>query len=162
MLDPVIADQLQATLTAMTKAARTAATAEATDLPERRTHGERCADALEAILATGMDTQALPTQTRRRPHATLSVQLETLLGMDTPGKAMLARFGLISTTTAARVTCHAAIRLVVKHGARVLNVGTTTRVVTDRQLTALAETYHTCVLPGCAIRFADCDIHHLW
>ena len=60
------------------------------------------------------------------------------------------------------MTCHAAIRLVDKHGARVLNVGTTTGVVTDRQLTALANTYQTCVVPGCAIRFADCDIHHLW
>jgi hypothetical protein len=175
MLDPVIADQLHATLAALTKATRTnptrtnaASTAQAGDDPEapepalRKTYAERSADALETILATGMNTQDLPTQTRRRPHATLSVQVETLLGMHTTGKALLARFGLISTATAARVACDAAIRLVVKHGNRVLNVGTTTRVVTDRQLVALAETYQTCVAPGCGIRFADCDIHHLW
>jgi hypothetical protein len=35
-------------------------------------------------------------------------------------------------------------------------------VVTDRQLSALADTYDTCVVPGCAIRFGDCEIHHLW
>ncbi|MGH3315197.1 MAG: DUF222 domain-containing protein, partial [Nocardioidaceae bacterium] len=161
MLDPVLADQLHATLAALAKATRTTQTTE-DGPPVTKTHAERSADALEAILATGMDTQALPTQTRRRPHATLSVQLETLLGMNTTGRALLARFGLISTATAARIACDAAIRLVVKHGARVLNVGTTAQVVTDRQLVALAETYQTCVVPGCAIRFADCDIHHLW
>ena len=167
MLDPVIADQLHATLTAMAKASRTTQVAEVPEAPVSKTHAERSADALEAILATGMDHQDLPTQTRRRPHATLSVQLETLLGMgghgkDTTGKALLARFGLIATATAARVACDAAVRLVVKHGDRVLNVDTTARVVTDRQLAALAQTYQTCVVPGCGIRFADCDIHHLW
>jgi hypothetical protein len=35
-------------------------------------------------------------------------------------------------------------------------------VVTARQHAALATRYHTCVVPGCGIRFADCDIHHLW
>jgi uncharacterized protein DUF222 len=154
MLDPVIADQLHATLAALAKASRAKAsrvkatrTAEASEAhaPVTKTHAERCADAFEALLRTGMDTQTLPTQNRRRPHATLSVQLETLLGIGGHGRALLARFGLISTATAARLTCDAAIRLVVTHGARVLNVGTTTRVVTDRQLAALA---HTAGLAG--------------
>jgi Domain of unknown function (DUF222) len=162
MLDPVIADQLHATLAAMTKATRTVQVAEALEPPVTKTHAERSAYALETILATGIDRFDLPTQTRRRPHATISVQLETLLGMGGHGKALLARFGLIAAATAARVACDAAIRLVVTHGDRVLNVGTTARVVTDRQLVALAQTYQTCVMPGCAIRFADCDIHHLW
>jgi len=82
--------------------------------------------------------------------------------MGAQGPALLARFGLIPRSTAARVACDASVRLVVKHGERVLNVGRARRVVSPRQRAALAEQYQTCVVPGCAIRFADCDIHHLW
>ncbi len=61
-----------------------------------------------------------------------------------------------------RLTCDALVQLVLTHGDRVLNVGRTHRVVTRRQRTALAASYRTCAMPGCQIRFADCDIHHLW
>jgi hypothetical protein len=27
---------------------------------------------------------------------------------------------------------------------------------------ALAQRYQCCVVPGCGVRFADCDIHHVW
>jgi hypothetical protein len=117
---------------------------------------------LEAILRRGMDTSDLPSQARRRPHAQVSVQLETLLGMGGAGVALLHRFGIIPTHTAARVACDAAVRLVVTHGRAVLNVGHSQRVVTDAQHAALAHRHHTCVVPGCAIRFADCHIHHTW
>ena len=50
----------------------------------------------------------------------------------------------------------------IKHGGRVLNVGRGRRVVSPRQRAALAQHYDTCVVPGCGVRFADCDIHHLW
>jgi hypothetical protein len=43
----------------------------------------------------------------------------------------------------------------------VLNVGRTRRVVTTRQHAALAAQFQTCAMPGCGVRFADCDIHHL-
>jgi hypothetical protein len=109
-----------------------------------------------------MDTSDLPTQARRRPHAHVSVQLETLLGMGGAGPAFLHRFGLIPTATAGRMACDAVVRLVVQHGARVLNVGHARRVVSDAQHAALAAQYTTCVLPGCQVPFADCEIHHLW
>jgi hypothetical protein len=35
-------------------------------------------------------------------------------------------------------------------------------VVADRQRAALAARYATCAMPGCAVRFADCEVHHLW
>lgn len=35
-------------------------------------------------------------------------------------------------------------------------------MVSARPRAALARTYPTCVLPGCGVRFGDCDIHHLW
>src|SRR5262249_28197982 len=161
MVDPVLGDRLKATLAAMVK--------DAWSPDDPRSHGERSADALEDILRTGMDHQHCHhdadgpgTSSRARPHATVSVQLETLLGMGARGSALLTRFGVIPTSTAARVCCDAVVRLVVKHGRTVLNVGRSRRVVSARQRAALAERYQTCVFPGCAVRFADCDIHHLW
>jgi hypothetical protein len=138
----------------MAKASRT--------VDELRSHGERSADALEAILRTGMDASELPTQARRRPRTTLHVQLETLLGMPGHGRALLERFGPVPTSTAARITCDSLVRVVLEHGARVLNVGRTHRVVTDRQHAALAATYRSCVFPGCQVRFSDRAVHHLW
>jgi len=127
-----------------------------------RSHGERSADALEGILRTGMDASELPKKARQRPHTTLHVQLATLLGLPGHGRALLERFGLVPTTTAARITCDSLVRVVLEHGARVLNVGHTHRVVTDRQHAALAATYQSCVFPGCQVKFSDCAIHHLW
>jgi len=155
MLDPVVAEQLKATLATMAKAARDAGAA-----GSRRTHAERSADALEEIVLRGMNDPALPTQTRR--HTTMTVALETLIGMPGFGQPILSRFGLVPAATAARISCDALVRLILTHGGRVLNVGRLQRVVTPRQRAALASMYATCVVPGCAIRFADCDVHHLW
>ncbi len=87
MLDPVLAARLKSTLAALARASRTPG--------ETRGHGERSADALEGLLATGMDGTDLPAHGRSRPHATVTVSLETLLGMSGHGQALLARFGLI-------------------------------------------------------------------
>jgi hypothetical protein len=145
-----------------------AATARATRTPDdahadSRTHGERTADALEHLLQRGMECAEQPAKhDARRARATVTVALETLLGLPGHGQALLARFGLIPTTTAQRLTCDALVTLVLTHGDRVLNVGRTRRTVTRRQRTALATTHDTCAMPGCHIPFADCDIHHLW
>jgi len=152
MLDPVVAEQLKATLATMAKESRAAG--------DMRTHSERTAEALEEILLRGMNDPALPNATRR--HTTMTVDLETLLGMPGHGQAILSRFGMIPTRLAERVACDALVRLVVTHGGQVLNVGRTQRVVTERQRAALATLYATCAMPGCAVRFTDCEVHHLW
>jgi hypothetical protein len=102
-------------------------------------------------------------QGRHRPHTSLHVDLKDLLGLPGHGRRpLLARFGLVSTPTAARVACDSRVQLIVTHGARLLHVGRRHRLVNDAQRTALAHTHPTCVLPGCQVRFGDCDIHHLW
>jgi hypothetical protein len=154
MLDPAVATRLKATL---------ATTAKATRTPEgTRTHGERTADALEQLLRRGMDTEQATSTAAKPAHATVTVSLETLLGLPGHGQTLLSRFGLIPTTTAQRLTCDALVTLVVTHGDRVLNLGRTRRIVTGRQRTALAATYRTCAMPGCQVPFADCAIRHLW
>ena len=152
MLDPVVAEQLKSSLAVMAKDARAAG--------DSRTHAERAADALEQVVLRGLNDPGLPTRTRR--HTTMTVDLETLLGMPGHGQAILSRFGMIPRRTAERIGCDALVRLVLTHGGQVLNVGRTQRVVTDRQRAALAALHATCVMPGCAVRFADCEVHHLW
>ena len=152
MLDPVVAEQLKATLATMARDARAAG--------DVRTHSERTADALEEVVLRGMNDPALPSATRR--HSTMTVDLETLLRMPGHGHALLSRFGMIPTRLAERIACDGVVRLVVTHGGRVLNVGRSRRVVTERQRAALATLHATCAMPGCAVRFADCEVHHLW
>jgi hypothetical protein len=164
MLDPVVADRLKAALAGMAKASRTSTVGvDGHDVSSaHRTYAERSADALEDVLTRGMDEAPLPARARQRAHATVSVSLETLLGLPGQGRSLLHRFGLIPSGTAARVSCDALVRILVTHGRQVLAVGRTQRVVTRRQHAALAATYQTCVMPGCAVSFADCEVHHLW
>ncbi len=155
MLDPALAARLKATLAATARASRTP--------DDGRTHGERSADAFEQVLQRGMQSTEQPaTPDARRARATVTVALETLLGLPGHGQALLARFGLIPTTTAQHLSCDALVSLVLTHGDRVLNVGRTHRTVTGRQRTALAAMFDRCAMPGCQVPFADCDIHHLW
>ncbi|MDQ4086197.1 MAG: HNH endonuclease [Actinomycetota bacterium] len=184
MLDPALGARLKATLTAMARHAaaehrrekRQDRLAAGTDNPAAggTTPGEgtgpdrpvpftqRCADALAALLRTGMDAADLPTLARRRPHAVIHADLATLLGLPGHGRAFLERFGLLPPGTAATLCCDALVRVVLTHGHRVLNAGHTTRLVTAAQHTALAATHQTCAMPGCGVPFTDCDIHHLW
>src|SRR5262245_17411851 len=102
MIDPVLADRLKSTLAMMVKQARTP--------DDPRGHAERSADALEDILRRGMDHHDCGhAPPRGRPHASVSVQLETLQGMGARGPALLARFGIIPRSTAARVACDAVV-----------------------------------------------------
>jgi hypothetical protein len=152
MLDPVVAEQLKAALATMAKDSRAGG--------DTRSHAERTADALEEVVLRGMSDPALPNATRR--YATVTVDLETLLGMPGHGQAILSRFGMIPGRLAERIACDALVRLVVTHGGGVLNVGRTQRVVTGRQRAALATLHPTCAMPGCVVRFTDCEVHHLW
>jgi len=154
MLDPVVGEQLKATLATMATSERARAAG------DPRTRSERTADALEEVVLRGMHDPALPAATRR--HTTMTVDLETLLGLPGHGRAVLSRFGMVPARLAERFACDALVRLVVTHGGRVLNVGRTRRVVTARQRAALATLHATCAMPGCAVRFADCEVHHLW
>jgi hypothetical protein len=166
MIDPEVAGRLKTCVAAMAQAAR--------DPGEPRPYGERQAEAFEDILTHGLTHAMAATdgagasaaktspRARSRTQAVMHVQLETLLGMDGYGRAWLERFGLIPTGLAQRLSCEALVRLVVKHGDLVLNVGTATRSHTHAQRVALSAVHTTCVMPGCGIAFADCNMHHLW
>jgi hypothetical protein len=61
-----------------------------------------------------------------------------------------------------RMCCDADIIPVVLNGAGVtLDVGHSQRVATAHQRRALRSMHRTCGFPGCDVRFADCEIHHV-
>ena len=61
-----------------------------------------------------------------------------------------------------RLCCEATILPVVLNGTGVaLDVGHEQRLATRAQRRALRAMYRTCGHPGCTVRFADCDIHHV-
>jgi hypothetical protein len=50
---------------------------------------------------------------------------------------------------------------VVLHAPGKLHLGRTTRIANRAQRRALRALYGTCSVPGCAVRFGDCKIHHV-
>jgi hypothetical protein len=68
----------------------------------------------------------------------------------------------LAPETVRRMCCDADIIPVVLNGAGVaLDVGHSQRVATAHQRRALRSMHRTCGFPGCEIRFADCEIHHV-
>ncbi len=43
-----------------------------------------------------------------------------------------------------------------------LNLGRTTRLANRAQRRVLRALYPTCAMPGCAVRYAHCKVHHVW
>lgn len=82
------------------------------------------------------------------PHA--DTVCETADGNDLPREAV------------ERIVCDADIIPVALNGQGVvLDVGRTRRVATAGQRNALRAMYRSCGHPGCTVRFADCEIHHV-
>jgi hypothetical protein len=49
---------------------------------------------------------------------------------------------------------------VVLHAPGRLNLGRSTRLANRAQRRALRAIYPTCAIPGCEVRFGDCNVHH--
>jgi hypothetical protein len=68
----------------------------------------------------------------------------------------------LAPETVRRMCCDADIIPVVLNGAGVvLDVGHSQRSATADQRRALRTMHRTCGFPGCEVRFADCEIHHV-
>jgi 5-methylcytosine-specific restriction endonuclease McrA len=64
--------------------------------------------------------------------------------------------------TMRRIACDAEIIPIVLDSDRVvLDVGRERQTATRHQRHALRAMHPTCAYPGCTVRFADCDVHHL-
>ncbi len=115
------------------------------------------ADALVSLITGPRSTD------RRIPEVTVLIDLDTL-------RSALHEDGICETgdgqplppETVRRLCCDAAIVPVVLNGTgETLDLGREQRLASRAQRRALRAMYRSCAHPGCTVRFADCEIHHV-
>ena len=132
--------------------------------PDRRSAGQRMADALVELARRALDGGDLPTGHAVRPHVSVIVGLRTLFAKagDTgvaPGE--LESGGPISAATVRRISCDAGVSRVITDAAGVpLDVGRQQRLVTPGQWIALVARDGGCAFPGCSRPASWCVAHH--
>ncbi|MBT8248895.1 MAG: HNH endonuclease [Acidimicrobiia bacterium] len=157
LLDPEAGARLQAALEARV-------TPDPADDPEPRSAAQLRADALIDLVeeaATGT-TSARPS--RVRTSVNVVVDLPTLQGDEwTPrSRADLVGIGPVARETVARLLCDSYLTRVITAGpSQVLDVGRSTRFVSEPQRAALVVRDETCVFPSCSRDHRWCDAHHL-
>jgi hypothetical protein len=134
--------------------------------PDRRTAGQRYADALIELARRALDDGHLPSGHAVRPHLTVTIRLETLLAMAGQSGVPVGELGgsPISAEAARRLGCDAGItRVILGPDGVPLDVGREQRTVTAAQWAALLARDGGCAFPGCPRPPEWCEAHHiLW
>lgn len=129
---------------------------------DTRTVGQRRHDALVQLARSYLDRGDTPVVRGRRPHLSVVVSLETLLGTPGAPPATLDTGEPICAETARRLACDAAISRVITDGRSLpLDVGRASRSATSAQRRALEVRDKGCVAAGCDRPLAWCDAHHV-
>jgi hypothetical protein len=124
-----------------------------------RTPAQRRADALGEICRQWLDRRERPVIAGERPHLTLTVGVEALVG---EGAATFDHAGRVGTDVARRLACDASVRrVVVAPGSEPLDVGRRTSVVPAAMRHAVIVRDRGCRFPGCDRPHAWCDAHHV-
>jgi len=135
----------------------------AADLPDTRSPARRRADALVELAMGALDSGSLPTEGGQRPHLTVTMTLETLLGAAGAPAADLGFGPPLSAASARRIACDAGVVPVVLGSAsQPLDVGRSTSVVPQAIRRALVARDRGCAFPGCDRPPGWCDAHHVW
>ncbi|MDQ3707950.1 MAG: HNH endonuclease [Actinomycetota bacterium] len=133
---------------------------DALDLPDppgtaaaqRRSPGQRRADALEALARQALDAGTTPTVGGNKPHVLCVVDIATLVGEDDAAdrSPRLRHSGPVSAATARRLARQAKISAVLTLGPwRVVNVGRTFRTLPSWLRVALEMVHRHCRGPDC-------------
>lgn len=128
---------------------------------DTRTRAQKQHDVLATVLTVAAASGDLPTIGGAAPTLVVSAREEDLvLGV---GRAHLDGFGRpVSMATAQHIACGAVIqRVVLGEGGRVLRLGTEERVFNRHQRRAIDLRDGGCVIPGCGVPAAWCEIHHV-
>jgi hypothetical protein len=133
--------------------------------PDRRSAGQRMADALVELARRALDAGAPPAGHEVRPHLSVILGLDTLLakaGQRGVAPAGLESGGPLSAAAARRLGCDADITGVITDSAGMpLDVGRARRTVTPAQWAALVVRDGGCAFPGCTRPPAWCIAHHI-
>jgi hypothetical protein len=123
---------------------------------------QRTLDQLRADAAVALITGARAVD-RRIPEVSVLIDLDTLRDRVHAATVCETSDGHpLPAETVRRLACDSAIIPIVLDGdGVVLDVGRQRRSATRDQRHALRAMYATCGFPGCGVRFADCDIHHV-
>lgn len=154
---------------ALGEALKTAVEAEAKLSPgikpadDGRTRPQRYADAFGEIILRGIRPQADHESGRLRPQVSVTVSLETLMGLEGAPKPLLDHFGVLPMPTVHRLICDGDLARVVLDAATglPLDVGRNARLAEKRQRRALKAIFKHCAFPGCTVPFRFCEIHHV-
>jgi hypothetical protein len=127
---------------------------------ERRTYGQRQADALVELVRRSMQAGTLPKHGGEPTQLVLTMRLDDLLkGL---GAAFLPTGEALSATQARKLACDAAIIPAVLGSNGVpLDVGRAKRHFEGKLRKALDLRDGGCAFPGCDIPAAWCDAHHI-
>ena len=138
---------------------------------EDRTPAQRRADALGEICRQWLDGRKRPVVAGERPHLTLTVGVDTLMGLRALGEALtgppggtgeLDHTGPVASDVARRLACDASVRrVVVGPGSEPLDVGRRSAVVPPAMRRAVIVRDRHCRFPGCDRPQAWCDAHHV-
>jgi hypothetical protein len=125
--------------------------------PEPRSWDQLKADAMVGLITGGRSTQ------RRVPEVSVLVDYDTLRhGLHDHSVGETGDGQPLPPDTVRRLACDANLIPVVLNADGVtLDVGREQRLATREQRLALRAMYRTCAFPGCSVRFADCDVHHV-
>ena len=154
LLDPDNGELLSVALTALRRTDQ--------HTGDQRTPSQRDADALIHLARTALDSGALPTAHRVRPHLLISCTIDSLQTTDgTPLASYLTSGQPIRPNTLAKLGCDATLtRLVLDPEGRVLDVGRSQRTAPAHIWWALQTTHPGCWADGCDEPVPRTQAHH--
>jgi Domain of unknown function (DUF222)/HNH endonuclease len=123
---------------------------------------QRSFEQLKADAMVGLITGARHRD-RRTPEVTVLVDLDTLRhGLHDSSLCETGDGQPLPPDTVRRLCCQASIVPIVLNGhGETLDLGREQRLASRAQRRALRAMYRSCGYPGCTVRFADCEIHHV-
>jgi len=129
---------------------------------EPRTPAQRRADALVELARRALDGGELPDRGGERPHLSVIVPLETVMGEPAVPGADLEWGGVLNGEAVRRLLCDCKLHRVITDAAsQPLDVGRATRTIPAALRRALVVRDRGCAFPGCDRPAAWCDAHHL-
>jgi hypothetical protein len=130
----------------------------------RRSAGQRRADALAVALRTLLDRADTPVVQGNRPHLTLTVDVETLIGLDdlAARKPRLRHTGELDGERARALARHASVQAVLLLGPwRPVNVGRAHRTLPGWLRWAFEVVHRHCRGPDCNRPITWTEAHHI-